>query len=70
MRSREREFLGPRNLDTTLLYIQLERTLYQKDSDEFIVKATKDHEEIIQLIRTGFELTCQKDDILYFRKRK
>ena len=65
-----KEFLGHKSLDTTLLYIQLEKTLYQKGSDGFLVKATRDDEEIQKLLEVGFELACQKDDLLYFRKRK
>ena len=65
-----KEFLGHKSLDTTSLYIQLQKTLYQKDSDDFLVKATRDDEEIQKLLEVGFELACQKDDLLYFRKRK
>lgn len=38
--------------------------------DEFIVDATNDKEEIKKLLSVGFEYICQKDDVLYFRKRK
>jgi hydroxymethylpyrimidine/phosphomethylpyrimidine kinase len=65
-----KEFLGHRNLDTTLLYIQLEKALFQTDSDEFMVKAVKDPEEIKGLLEVGYEYICTKDDLLFFRKRK
>jgi len=64
------EFLGHRNLDTTLLYIQLEKTLFRTDSDEFTVKAVREPEEIQALLEVGFEYVCQKDSLLFFRKRK
>lgn len=65
-----KEFLGHRNLDTTLLYIQLEKTLFKTDSDEFTVKAVREPEEIQGLLEVGFEYVCQKDSLLFFRKRK
>jgi integrase len=65
-----KEFLGHRNLDTTLLYIQLEKTLFKTDSDKFTVKAVREPEEIQGLLEVGFEYMCQKDSLLFFRKRK
>lgn len=65
-----KEFLGHRNLDTTLLYIQLEKHLYKEDLDTFTVKAVKDAEEIGPLLEVGFEYVCQKDGLTFFRKRK
>jgi hypothetical protein len=65
-----KEFLGHRNLDTTLLYIQLEKTLFKTGSDEFTVKAVREPEEIQGLLEVGFEYVCQKDSLLFFRKRK
>lgn len=65
-----KEFLGHRTLDTTLLYIQLEKALFKADADEFTVKATKDPKEIEALLKVGFEYVCQKDGLIFFRKRK
>jgi hypothetical protein len=65
-----KEFLGHRNLDTTLLYIQLEKTLFKTGSDEFTVRAVRDPEKIQGLLEVGFEYVCQKDSLLFFRKRK
>jgi integrase len=55
-----KEFLGHRTLDTTLLYIQLEKTLFKTDDDEFIVKATKDAKESEVLLKVDFEYVFQK----------
>jgi hypothetical protein len=33
-------------------------------------KATNGHEEIASLLEVAFEYVCQKDNFLYFRKRK
>jgi integrase len=65
-----KEFLGHKKLDSTLLYIQLEQALYKEDSSEFHVAIARTPEEIKKLLEVGFEYVCQKDDILYFRKRK
>jgi integrase len=65
-----KEFLGHKKLDSTLLYIQLEQALYKEDSSEFHVAIAKTPDEIKALLEVGFEYVCQKDDMLYFRKRK
>jgi hypothetical protein len=65
-----KEFLGHRSLDTTLLYIQLEKHLYKEDLDTFVVKAVKNADEIPPLIEVGFEYHCEKDGLMFFRKRK
>ncbi len=65
-----KEFLGHKNLDTTLLYIQLEKALFKQESDEFTVKATKNPEEIQSLLEVGFEFVCNNDGLMFFRKRK
>jgi len=66
-----KEFLGHAEIDNTLRYIQIEQALYGPNSDdEFTVYGTSDKEEIKKLLSVGFDYVCQKDDILYFRKRK
>ena len=65
-----KEFLGHKKLDTTLLYIQIEKTLYKEQTDEFTVKVAKTQEEITDLLETGFEYVCKKDGLAFFRKRK
>jgi len=74
MRARDivlvKEFLGHKSLNTTLLYIQLEKVIFQNSSDEFIVKAAKDPKEIKALLEVGFDYICEKDGLMFFRKRK
>lgn len=65
-----KEFLGHKKLDTTLLYIQIEKALYKETNDDFSVKVAKKPEKMKALLEVGFEYVCQKDDLLYFRKRK
>jgi integrase len=65
-----KEFLGHRKIENTLLYIQLERVLFKETSDEFIVRVASKPEEITKLLEVGFEYVCEKDGLIYFRKRK
>jgi len=65
-----KEFLRHKNLDSTLIYIQLEKALYQDRNENFIVMATKNPEEIKALLEVGFDYVCQKDDMVFLRKRK
>jgi len=65
-----KKFLGHKKLDTTLLYIQLEKALYKTDSDEFNVKVAKTKDQIVELLAVGFQYVCKKDGLTFFRKRK
>jgi len=65
-----KEFLGHRDLNTTLLYMQHGKKLFKTGSDEFTVEAVRIPEEIQGLLEVGFEYVCQKDSLLFFRKRK
>ncbi|MEM3699914.1 MAG: site-specific integrase [Candidatus Bathyarchaeia archaeon] len=65
-----KELLGHKKLDTTLLYIQIERTIFQDSNDEFTVKTARTPEEIKGLLEVGFEYVCEKDGLMFFRKRK
>jgi hypothetical protein len=39
-------------------------------TDEFTVKVAEKTEEVKALLEVGFEYICQKDDLMFFRKRK
>jgi len=66
-----KEFLGHRSLDSTLTYINIERAIFGcSDSSEFHVKVAKTPEEIKSLLEVGFEYVCEKDGLLFFKKRK
>jgi integrase len=67
---RVKELLGHRSLDNTMLYIQVEKSLFNDDNDEFIVKTAKTPEEIKSLLEAGFEYVCEKDGLMFFRRRK
>ena len=66
-----KEILGHKSIQSTEVYIHIERQLYQNGAnDEFTVKVAKTPQEITALIETGFEYIITKDDLAYFRKRK
>jgi integrase len=65
-----KQFLGHKKLDSTLLYIQIEQAIYKESSDEFTVKAVRTPTEVKSLLEVGFEYVCEKDGLLFLRKRK
>jgi hypothetical protein len=52
------------------VYIQIEKALFKNEPENFIVKATQETEEVQALLEVGFEFICQKDNLMFFRKRK
>jgi len=66
-----KEFLGHRSLDSTLTYINIERAIFGAgEHSEFHVKTAQTPEEVKALLEVGFEYICEKDGLLFFRKRK
>lgn len=65
-----KEFLGHNKIETTLLYVQLAETIFKETTDEFTVKVACKRADIKDLLEVGFEYVCEKDGLLYFRKRK
>jgi hypothetical protein len=61
--------LGHRNIQNTLLYVQLEDTLFQGES-EYISKIAKTEQEICTLIEAGFEYVTEFQGSKIFKKRK
>jgi len=57
-------------LDTTLLHIQLEKTLYKEQTDAFTVKVAKSKDELTDLLATGFDYICEKNGLAFLGKRK
>jgi len=64
------KMLGHKQFGTTLLYIQLEEALFKNDSGEFTVRVSRKPTEIQALLEVGFEYVCNKDGLMFFRKRK
>ena len=65
-----KEFLGHKSLDSTLLYVQINKALFNEENDEFIVKTAQTNEEIKALLEVGFQYVCSQNGTLFFRKRK
>jgi integrase len=65
-----KDFLGHKCLSNTEIYINIERTLFEDQTDEFTVKVAENQEDIKALLESGFEYVCQKDNLVYMKKRK
>jgi hypothetical protein len=64
------QLLGHRDIKSTMLYICMEKQLFQTSDDDFHVKVAKTPEDIKALLEVGFEYVVEKDGLLFFRKRK
>lgn len=64
------QYLGHKKMESTLLYIQMEQAVYSEESDEFTVRVATKPNEVKELLEVGFEYVCQKDNLMFFRKRK
>jgi hypothetical protein len=65
-----KQFLGHKSIVNTEIYINIEHTIFEAKSDEFTVKIAEKPEEVKSLLEAGFEYVCQKDNLIFFRKRK
>jgi integrase len=65
-----KQFLGHKSLQNTEIYINIERTLFAPSDDEFTVKVAEKTEDLKTLLEAGFEYVCQKDTLIFLRKRK
>jgi len=54
----------------TLLYIQLAEVIFKETIDKFTVRVAKAPEEVKALLEVGFEYVCEKERLMFFRKRK
>lgn len=64
------EFLGHTSLQHTKKYVQLERALFQSQSDEFVCKVAKTPGEAVELVELGFEYVNEIQGVHLYRKRK
>jgi len=65
-----KKLLGHKKIENTEIYIDVEQALFQTQNDEFHVKVASTPDEIKALLEVGFEYVCEKDGLLFFRKRK
>jgi integrase len=65
-----KEFLGHKSIKSTEIYITIERTIFEPSNDEYTVKIAKDPKDIKDLLEAGFEYVCNKEELVFLRKRK
>jgi integrase len=66
-----KQFLGHKEIDNTLVYIQLDECLFKNlPDDSFIIRAAKTVEEATKLGEVGFEPFVIMEGVQLFRKRK
>jgi integrase/transcription elongation factor Elf1 len=65
-----KNFLGHKSLKSTEIYINIEHTLFEPSDDAFTVKVAEKSEDVKALLEIGFEYVCQKDNLIFLRKRK
>ena len=61
--------LGHKNIQNTLLYVQLEEALFQGEC-EYISKIARTEKEICSLIEAGFDYVTEFQGAKIFKKRK
>jgi integrase/recombinase XerD len=65
-----KELLGHKNIQNTMIYINVEKALFQYKNDEFHCKTASTIEEAAKLIEAGFEYVTTFNGVMLFRKRK
>ena len=64
------QYLGHRNIRSTLKYIQLEQAIHGNAPDNYTCRIAKTVKEARELVEAGFEYVCDIDDVKLFRKPK
>ena len=62
--------LGHRNINNTLVYIDLENAIFKMGNDEFTIRVAKTPKEACQLLEVGFDYVGNIHGEEIFRKRK
>jgi len=63
--------LGHKNIESTMVYINIESALFLATSDEFTCKVANNEKEARELIESGFEyITTTPNELMLFRKRR
>ncbi|MDH5732770.1 MAG: tyrosine-type recombinase/integrase [Candidatus Bathyarchaeota archaeon] len=65
-----KQTLGHKNIQNTLIYINLEHAIFQTTDDDFIVKVAGTVQDACKLLEVGFEYVTEMDGKRLFRKRK
>ena len=64
------QLLGHRDLRNTLIYINLEKAIFQNADEEYHVKVAENLQEACKLLEVGFEYVTDLNGVKLFRKRK
>jgi integrase len=66
-----KNFLGHKSLKSTEICINIEHSLFEAGPDDaFTARVAEKPEEVKTLLEAGFECVCQKDNLIFLRKRK
>ena len=65
-----KRFLGHKSIVNTEIYINIADTIFKSKSDDFTVKVVEKPEDIKRYAEAGFDFYCQKDNLIFLRKRK
>lgn len=64
-----KQFLGHKSLKSTEIYINIECTIFEQSNEGFTVKVAEKPEEVKALLEVGFEYVCEKEGLIFLRKR-
>jgi integrase len=64
------KFLGHKSIKNTLVYVQIEEALFNREPEEYICKVADTIEDAKNLIELGFQYICEFDQAKLFRRRK
>jgi len=62
--------LGHKNIQNTMIYINLESALFHEANDEFAVRVAKTLDEACSLVEAGFDYVTEMEGQKIFRRRK
>ena len=66
-----KQLLGHKSLNSTMIYIDIEKAVYgQQRDEEFTVRVANTLEEDKELIEAGFKYVTERDGAKIYRKRK
>jgi hypothetical protein len=65
-----KNMLGHKNINNTMIYINMEQALFLEANDQFTCKTATNVKEATELIEAGFEYIQEIDGIRLYRKRK
>jgi len=62
--------LGHKNIESTMIYINLENAIFHEANDQWACRIAKDINEAANLVEAGFEYVTEMDGRKLFRQRK